>query len=49
MVAINPNNRILSADRDPVPPDDRLVERVRHYFDQHPEACHQPRGERGDV
>jgi hypothetical protein len=37
MVAANPNDRIPSDGPNPVPPANRLVERVRHYFDQHPE------------
>ncbi|MGO9109416.1 MAG: hypothetical protein ACLP9L_09295 [Thermoguttaceae bacterium] len=39
MVAFNHDNRIPSARSNPVPPANRLAERVRHYFDQHPEAA----------
>jgi hypothetical protein len=35
MVAANPNDRIPSAGCNPIPPVNRLAERVRHYFDQH--------------
>src|SRR5712691_4371456 len=35
MVAANPNYRIPSAGSNPVPPVNRLAERVRHYLDQH--------------
>src|SRR5713101_4783019 len=41
MVAANPNDRIPSAGSSPVPPVNRLAERVRHYFDQHPEVSRQ--------
>jgi hypothetical protein len=37
MVAADPNDRIPSAASNIVPPVNRLAERVRHYFDQHPE------------
>jgi hypothetical protein len=39
MVAANPNDRIPSDGPNPVPPVNRLVERVRRYFDQHPELA----------
>jgi hypothetical protein len=39
MVAANPNDRIPSVGSYPVPPVNRLVERVRHYFDQHAELA----------
>jgi hypothetical protein len=38
MVASNPNDRSPSAGSGLVPPVNRLAERVRHYFDRHPEA-----------
>ena len=38
MVAFNQDYRIPSAGSKPVPPVNRLVQRVRHYFDQHPEV-----------
>ena len=41
MVGANPNDRIPSAGSNPVPPVNRLAERVRHYFDQHPEVSRQ--------
>ncbi len=41
MVAANPNYRIPYAGSNPVPPVNRLAERVRHYFDQHPEVSRQ--------
>ena len=37
MVAANPNHRIPSARSEPRPPLNYLAERIRHYFDQHPE------------
>ena len=37
MVAAIPNDRFPSAGSNLVPPVIRLAERVRHYFDQHPE------------
>src|SRR5205823_2643061 len=36
MVPANPNDRIPSDGSDPVPPVNRLAERLRHAFDQHP-------------
>jgi len=39
MVAANPNDRIPSAGSNSVPPVNCLAERVRHYFDQHPELA----------
>jgi len=39
MVAANPNDPIPSAGSNPVPPVNRLAERVRHFFDQHPEVA----------
>jgi hypothetical protein len=41
MVASNPNNRFQYAGSNAVPPVNRLAERVRHYFDQHPEVSRQ--------
>jgi hypothetical protein len=41
MVAGNPNDRIPSDGSNPVPPVNRLAERVRHYFDLHPELAHE--------
>jgi hypothetical protein len=41
MAAANPNDRIPSAGSNSVPPVNRLSERVRHYFDQHPEVSRQ--------
>jgi hypothetical protein len=38
MVPANPNDRIPSARSTPVPPVNRLAERVRYYFDQHSEV-----------
>jgi hypothetical protein len=38
MVDGDPNDRIPSDGSNLVPPVNRLSERVRHYFDQHPEA-----------
>jgi hypothetical protein len=38
MVAANPNYRFVSTGSNPMPPVDRLAERVRHYLDQHPEV-----------
>jgi hypothetical protein len=38
MVPANPNDRIPSDGFDPVPPVNRLAERLRHAFDQHPEV-----------
>jgi hypothetical protein len=38
MVAVNPNYRFPSAESNSVPPVNRLAERVRHYFEQHPEV-----------
>jgi hypothetical protein len=38
MVAANPKDCILSAGSNLVPPVNQLPERVRHYFDQHPEV-----------
>jgi hypothetical protein len=38
MVAAKPNHRIPSARSNLVLPVNRLAERVRHYFDQHPEV-----------
>ena len=35
----NPNDRIPSDGSDPVPPVNRLVERVRHHFDRRPELA----------
>jgi hypothetical protein len=37
MIDGDPNDRIPSDGSDLVPPLNRLSERVRHYFDQHPE------------
>jgi hypothetical protein len=39
MFAANPNYRIPFAAAKPVPPVNQLAERVRHYFDQHPEVA----------
>jgi hypothetical protein len=39
MVAANANDRIPSDGSNPVPPGNGLAERVRHYFDQHPELA----------
>jgi len=41
MVAANPNNRFPYAGSNPVPPVNRLAERVRQYFDQHPDVSRQ--------
>jgi hypothetical protein len=38
MVAFNAYNRSLSARTSLRPPGSRLAERVRHYFDRHPEV-----------
>jgi hypothetical protein len=38
MVPANPNDRFSSDGSDPVPPVNRLAERLRHAFDQHPEV-----------
>jgi predicted ATPase len=38
MVAANPNYRFSFTGSNRVPPVNRLAERVRHYFDQHPEV-----------
>ena len=38
MAAANRNDRFPSARFNPTPPINRLAERVRHYFDRHPEA-----------
>jgi hypothetical protein len=37
MVAANPNGRLPSGGYDPMPAVNRLVQRVRHYLDRHPE------------
>jgi hypothetical protein len=39
MVAANLNDRIPSAGPNPMLPVNRLAERVRRYFDQHPEVA----------
>ena len=39
MVAFNHDHHIPTSRSNPVPPVNRLAERVRHYFDQHPEAA----------
>jgi hypothetical protein len=36
MVPANPNDRLPSDGPDPVPPVNRLAQRLRHAFDQHP-------------
>jgi hypothetical protein len=41
MVAANPNFRIPSNESNSLQPVNRLAERVRHYFDQHPELGHE--------
>jgi hypothetical protein len=41
MVAATPNDHIPSAGTNIVSPVNRLAERVRHYFDQHPEVSHE--------
>ena len=38
MAAANPNDRIPSARSNPMPPSNQLAERVRRYFDRHPEV-----------
>jgi hypothetical protein len=38
MVAANPNPHFPSGESNRVPPLNRLAERVRHYFDRHPEV-----------
>jgi hypothetical protein len=38
VVAANPNYRFPPAPPNSVPPAKRLAERVRHYFDRHPEV-----------
>ena len=39
MAAANRNDRFPSARSNPTPPSKRLAERVRHYFDRHPEEA----------
>jgi hypothetical protein len=41
MVAANPNNRFPYAGSNAVPPVNRLAERVRQYFNKHPEVSRQ--------